>query len=148
MVSRLYNNMSVKKSVHKILSVIKINIEVIGLLLLLISFGWQCFEDNSNEAVYEAHILNINEKLDAIWAAAYDEVVHTDRFQTECLRNGNMPLFWFNYLDANVRTFKDWSSIKEELSVIETQRDFGWTCRVVLYILGSILIMIPKFRTA
>ena len=117
-------------------------------MLLLISFGWQCFEDNSNEAVYEAHILNINEKLDAIWAAAYDEVVHTDRFQTECLRNGNMPLFWFNYLDANVRTFKDWSSIKEELSVIETQRDFGWTCRVVLYILGSILIMIPKFRTA
>lgn len=140
--------MSVKKSAYKILSVIKINLEAIGLLLLLISFGWQCFEDNSNEAVYEAHILNINEKLDAIWAAAYDEVVHTDRFQTECLRNGNMPLFWFNYLDANVRTFKDWSSIKEELSVIETQKDFGWICRVVLYILGSILIMIPKFRTA
>ena len=45
--------MSVKKSVYKILSVIKINLEAIGLLLLLISFGWQCFEDNSNEAVYE-----------------------------------------------------------------------------------------------
>ena len=86
------------------------------------------------------------EKLNAIWGATYDEVVHTERFQNECTRQGRTVLYWFNYEDANRRTFKDWRDTKEEISIVESQRDFGWTCRIVLYILGSILIIIPKIQ--
>ena len=42
------------------LNKIRDNLEPIGLSLILISFGWQCFEENSNSSVYENHILNIN----------------------------------------------------------------------------------------
>ena len=58
------------------LNKIRDNLEPIGLSLILISFGRQCFEENSNSSVYENHILNINEKLNAIWAAEYDEIIH------------------------------------------------------------------------
>lgn len=34
------------------LNKIRDNLEPIGLSLILISFGWQCFEENSNSSVY------------------------------------------------------------------------------------------------
>ena len=137
---------SIHRSIVKFVCIVKNNLEPIGLLLLLFSFGWQCFEEHSNNTVYEAHILNLNEKLNAIWDATYDEVVHTERFQNECTRQGKTVSYWLNYEDTNRRTFKDWRDTKEEISVVESQRDFGWSCRLVLYILGSVLIIIPKIQ--
>lgn len=122
------------------------NLEPIGLLLILISFGWQCFEDNSNSSVYESHILNINEKLNAIWAAEYDEVIHTEEYQREYQREGKIALNWFNYEFANNSIFKDWEETKDDLNVIESQRKTGWICKVILYILGSIFIILPKIK--
>ncbi len=125
---------------------IKQNIEPIGLFLILTSFGWQCFEEHSNSTIYEAHILNINEKLNAIWATSYDEFVHSERYQEECLRNGRVSLYWFNYDAANRETFIDWNNTKEKLRPVEAQKNIGWRWRVVLYILGSVLVIIPKIK--
>lgn len=128
------------------LNKIRDNLEPIGLSLILISFGWQCFEENSNSSVYENHILNINEKLNAIWTAEYDEIIHTERYQKECQRNGRVVLNWFNYESANQSIFKDWKDTKEELNTIESQRNTGWIFKVILYVIGSIFIILPKIK--
>ena len=136
--------MRVNRSIQKLWDIIKTKFEAIGTLLLLVSFGWQCFEDNSNDAFFEAHMYDINEKLDAIWFAEYNEVMDTKGFST--FRDNKLPFNYDYYYITNKKTFNDWNSKKNEFSTIEAQKDFGWKCRVLLYIVGSILTMIPKFR--
>ena len=50
------------------LNKIRDNLEPIGLSLILISFGWQCFEENSNSSVYENHILSSTYKCNFLGA--------------------------------------------------------------------------------
>lgn len=122
-------------------------LEPIGLCLLLGSFGWQCFEDHSNNAVYEDYVYHIYEKLDAIWNISYEEYLHSDYYQNECMKRGkSMSLIWVNHDHASKEIFKDWSATKEELHCIESQKKFGKKCRIVLYALGSIMIIGSKCR--
>ena len=88
----------------------------------------------------------INEKLNAILSAEYDEIIHTERYQKECQRNGRVVLNWFNYESANQSIFKDWKDTKEELNTIESQRNTGWIFKVILYVIGSIFIILPKIK--
>lgn len=136
--------MRVNRSIQKLWDIIKTKFEAIGLLFLLISFGWQCFEDNSNEAIFEAHMYDINEKLDEIWFAEYNEDMYTKGFST--FRDNKVPFNYDYYNITNKKTFNDWNSKKNEFSTIEAQKDFGWIFRVFLYIVGSIFVIISKFR--
>lgn len=123
----------------RIFNIARKNLEAIGLFFLIVSFGWQCFEEHCNQTINEAHIITINEKLDAIWGAAYDEVLHSERYKGRRMN-------YLGYETLNDHTIKDWSTIKKELSGVEAQGNFGWICRVFLYILGSILIIVPKLN--
>ena len=42
--------------------------------------------------------------------------------------------------------FKDWKDTKEELNTIESQRNTGWIFKVILYVIGSIFIILPKIK--
>ena len=106
--NKLLKNTRIILLCNNLLYKIKRNLEPIGLILILASFGWQCFEEHSKSTINEAHILIINEKLNAIWNASYDEIVHGERYQEECLRNGKVTLNWFNYDLTNRDTFIDW----------------------------------------
>lgn len=55
-------------------------------------------------------------------------------------------LNWFNYESANQSIFKDWKNTKEELNTIESQRNTGWIFKVILYVIGSIFIILPKIK--
>ena len=110
--------------------------EPIGLLLLLFSFGWQCFEEYSSEKRVESYTYEINEKLMTIWAAEYDEALRSDRYTGEKMISVN-----YDVIDKNV---KDWNTIQEELTVVSKQRNISFYVRVALYILGSLLICITK----
>lgn len=113
-------------------------LEAIGLFLVLASFGWQCFEEHCNQSINEAHIITINKKLDALWLAEKDNAKYDGRFNSK-------EVFWFSY-DINNESFKDWESMKQDILLIESQSNFGWSCRIFLYILGSFLIIIPKWK--
>lgn len=111
-------------------------LEPIGLLLLLFSFGWQCFEEYSTEKRIDSYAYELNEKLMAIWAAEYDEALKSDRYAGE-----TMITVDYDVLNKNV---KDWNIIQEELAVISKQRTIAFYIRLALYILGSLLVCITK----
>lgn len=110
--------------------------EPIGLLLLLFAFGWQCFEESSSQMKTEYILLETNEKLIAIWAGVYDEALHSDRYHGEAAT-------MVNY-DAFNRSIKDWNQIQSELKDVSKQGSFFFWMRVLLYCIGSVLIIVAK----
>ena len=81
-------------------------------------------------------MLEMNEKLIAIWDGIYDEDLHSERY------HGN-AMVSVNY-DALNTSFKYWEQVKEEMSVIEHQENLFFNIRILLYIIGSVLIICSK----
>ena len=67
-----------KECIHK-------RLEPLGLILLLVAFGWQCLAEHSKQVKYEGYIYEMSQKLDAIWLGVYDEALHSDRCHGETL---------------------------------------------------------------
>lgn len=111
--------------------------EPIGLFLLLIAFGWQCMDEHSQQMKMEGYLYETNEKLVAIWNGVYDEALHSERY------NGNATVA-VNY-DALNNHIKYWNEVKKEMSTLEKQSNLFSLIRVVLYVLGSILIIAAKW---
>ena len=110
--------------------------EPIGLLLLLFAFGWQCFEESSSQMKKEYILLETNEKLIAIWAGVYDEALQSDRYHGEAATIVNY--------DAFNQSIKDWNQIQNDLKDINKQGDIFFCMRVLLYCIGSVLIIVAK----
>lgn len=111
-------------------------LEPIGLLLLLFSFGWQCFEAHSSEKRVDSYAYELNEKLLAIWTAEYDEALKSDRYLGETKVTVD-----YDVLNKDI---KDWNKIQKELMTISNQRNIAFYIRLALYVLGSLLICIAK----
>lgn len=111
--------------------------EPIGLAFLLFAFGWQCFEERTDQMKIEGYFCEMNEKLIAIWESVYDEALHSDRY------HGN-AMVSVNY-DSMKGLVKDWGQIKEELSTIDSQASLFFKIRVVIYIIGSVLVLLSKW---
>lgn len=111
--------------------------EPIGLFLLLAAFGWQCLDEQSQQMKIEGYLYETNEKLLAIWEGVYDEALHSERY------NGKATVV-VNY-DAVNDHFKDWNEVKMGMSTLEKQSDLFFLIRVMLYALGSILIIAAKW---
>lgn len=111
--------------------------EPIGLALLLISFGWQCMEERTYQMKYEGYIYELNQNIMSIWSGVYDEALHSDRYKGEAM-------VWVNY-DVINRSMNDWGQIQEEFKQINKQESFFFWSRVVLYLLGSSLIIWGKW---
>lgn len=110
--------------------------EPIGLFLLLAAFGWQCMEEQSSQMKYEGYMLEMNEKLVSLWEATFDEAIHSERY------HGNTTVA-VNY-DALNSSFKYWNQVQEEMATIERQESFFFNLRILLYIIGSIMIISSK----
>lgn len=111
--------------------------EPIGLALLLFAFGWQCMEEHTYQMKYEGYIYELNQNIMSIWSGVYDEALHSDRYKGEAM-------VWVNY-DVINRSMNDWGQIQEEFKQINKQESFFFWSRVVLYILGSSLIILGKW---
>ena len=109
-------------------------LEPIGLTLLLFAFGWQCLEDYSNQRIYEEYVYELNQKLDVIWTGIYDEALHSERYQGDRLVSTN-----FDVMNSLV---KDWENIQKEMTNLNTQTSSFFLCRVFLYILCSICMIL------
>lgn len=114
-------------------------LEPIGLAFLLVSFGWQCLEERTNQMENEGYLFEMNEKLISIWDGIYDDAVHSDRY------NGKTMVFVdYDSLNASIR---DWSQMKKELSTIDRQANQFFWIRAVLYCIGSICIILSKWAS-
>ena len=110
--------------------------EPIGLVFLLVAFGWQFFEGISTQTVIEGYFLETNEKLLAIWEGIYDEAIHSERYEGETIGFGDY--------DSINSSIKGWNQVKEKVSTLEKQENMFFWIRVVLYIIGSCFIVVAK----
>ena len=110
--------------------------EAIGLAILLFAFGWQCFEEHSNQMKMEGLLCEVHENIFAIWESVYDEALHSDRYHGKA-----MVTVDYDALNSHV---KDWGQIKRDLTTIEDQTTTFFWIRVALYLFGSVLVILSK----
>lgn len=111
--------------------------EPIGLILLLFSFGWQCIEEDLSQIRSDGYLYELNQKIENIWAAVYDEALDSDRYKG----NGMVSV---NY-DCLNQDFKGWEKMQEEFSSVNKQLGISSWCRIFIYVLGSGLIIWGKW---
>lgn len=110
--------------------------EPLGLSLLLFAFGWQCLQEQASQLKTEGLLLETNEKLISIWSAEYDEALRSERYTGKSVTSVNY--------DALNESIKYWDDIKKEQTTVSNQESFFFWMRVVLFIIGSALIIISK----
>lgn len=110
--------------------------EPVGLTFLLVAFIWQCCEEHSNQMKIDGYVYELNEKLIAVWEGVYDEALHSDRYHGKAI-------VWVNY-DALNSHIKEWEQMTDDFSTLNRQAAFFFYFRLVLYVLGSILIISAK----
>ena len=110
--------------------------EPIGLALVLFSFGWQCFEDHSIQTRTKGYFYDLNDRVNAIWSSVYDEALDSERYKGETVMS-------VDYDSLNAQ-FKDWNEVKKEYALVERQANIFFWIRLVLYALGSIMIILSK----
>ncbi|MGN7787752.1 hypothetical protein ACTJIJ_24675 [Niabella sp. 22666] len=113
-------------------------LEGIGLLLILFSFFIQLIEMNIEGEVREAQFAQTQLKLDQLWTVVSDD------YSEKRPEHGVSKAI---DLKAIEKGWKYYSQEKEELSEWEKSVLYGaiskW--RIWVFILGSVLILIPKF---
>lgn len=114
--------------------------EPIGLAILLLSFGWQCLEEHTNQIRMEGYVYELNEKLVSIWEGVYDEAVHSDRYNGKSVVSVN-----YDVLNSQM---EDWNQVKDSFATIDRQANVFWGVRVALYVIGTLLIVVAKWPHA
>lgn len=118
----------------KTITVTASHIEGIGLLFLLIAFGWQCFSSDLiriNDSPYY-----IDQKLDHIWNAIYDNHTKSTRYKGDAYIYLNYDLINNNWPSSE--------KIEKENNKLTKQIKTTSTINIIFYILGSILIITSK----
>ena len=123
------NNMCLRKIIRWL--------EPIGLALVLSSFGWQCLEEHSRQTRIDGYFSELNSRVNAIWTAVYDEALDSERYKGETVLSVDY--------DALNTQFKEWKDANTDYSLVEYQSQLFFRIRVVLYVLGSVLIIVSKF---
>lgn len=117
---------------------IKLYLEPIGLTFLLIAFGWQCVEERLTEDKYVGYFYEMDQKLQSIWMGVHDEALHSDRYK-------GSEVVYVNYDSLN-HSMKDWKRIQKDFKQLNRQASFSFTARIFLYLLGSYLVIIAKYK--
>ncbi len=113
-------------------------IEGIGLILLLLSFGWQAFQQDISDLAKDQQDYQIHEKLDNIWNVITDMYTHSSSNTSNASTKVN--------IEAALENWKLYGNILSERTTVEYQAKLFLTIQIILYILGSICLIIPKFR--
>lgn len=116
---------------------IKRYFEPFGLAILLIAYAWQCWEEHSNQIKIEGYVYELDQKLAYIWSGIYDEALSSERY------SGN-AMVWVNY-DVLNQSMKDWNEIQSSFKHLNRQTTTFFWMRVVLYLLGSVLVILGKW---
>ena len=113
-------------------------IETAGLILLLLSFGWQTFEEDINSLSNDVDTYQVHEKLDKIWSVLTDLYSHSDA------NTSNTHVL--SSFDVELNGWKYWGDMLKEKERVDFQSKLFGGIRIGLYLIGSFLLIVPKFR--
>ena len=113
-------------------------IEGFGLILILISFGWQMFFNFSTQLSGNADKYQLHTKIDNIFCIIKEFYTHSEFTDTESVSNAGY--------DVISNEWKDWSSLEEEKSTIAFQQKLSFWISLIAFSMGSILMIISKFK--
>lgn len=114
-------------------------LEPIGLALLLVAFGWQCWEEQANQMKMDGYFYEMDQKLGAIWMGIYDEALHSNRYHGQATVSTN-----YDVINARIQ---DWGQIQDSFSLLEKQTSFFFWARIVMYCIGSFCVILAKWPT-
>lgn len=117
-------------------SVNKKKCEVLGLVFLLIAFGWQCWHEYRQETQIKAIMYEFNQQIFCIHSLVYNDVLKQDYYTGEemfCIREDM-------YKPMNY----DWCEVQQKNSNIDRESEWAFKIRVMFYVIGSVLIIVSK----
>ncbi|HRX23324.1 MAG: hypothetical protein H6548_02000 [Chitinophagales bacterium] len=128
----------IKQIIYRMKSILK-NLEGTGLIFILFSFGWQMFEtDLSNQSTY-LNNYHIHKKLDKIYMITADLYS-----QSKLNHSGTYTSADFSDIVNNWEYFDEPG---KEIESVNRQLDWTFFFRSLLYIVGSLMLIISKFKS-
>lgn len=91
--------------------------EIIGLSLLLVAFGWECFSQTLFDNKTEALLAELHHKIDVLWECEYADFTQSPQNTT----TSNM------LVDMNMtnRQWKSYEQIRADFELSDEQEEFG-----------------------
>ena len=114
-------------------------VEGIGLILILFSFFVQIFQNNSEESFRNSQNYHLNKKLDHIWALIEKQYSEDEKSREEQTFS---PVTRLKTVDDDWEVY---SKQVKELEVWESQIAFFADISTWIFVLGTILVILPKF---
>lgn len=110
--------------------------QIIGLSLLLVAFGWECFSQTLFDNKTESLLAELHHKIDILWECEYADFTKSPQNTT----TSNM------LVDMNMtnRQWKSYEQIRADFELSDEQEEFGQMARIILYISGSICVILAK----
>lgn len=113
-------------------------LEPLGLLLLLFSFGWECFANRMEKINQEGLIIELHKKVDDLWACHYMNYTRSTENKTTSSSLIDMDSTNTGWLYSGEKLCKQFNLVNRQVST-------GGIVRTIFYILGSILIIASKY---
>jgi len=113
-------------------------LEGYGLILILVSFGWQLLEINLTDLSNEVDKYQLHEKIDDLYMIIADAYSNSE-FNSSQVRSS------VNFESIN-KNWKYWKGLKIEKENLIGQLKWTFYLKSLIFILGSVLLIIPKFR--
>lgn len=112
--------------------------EAIGLLFVLIAFGWQIFEEELNILSGNTDKYQLHEKIDAIWNINSAIYTHSEFNKSGAIADINYPHI--------AEKWKDWEKLKSEKELVDSQGKYFGIIRIIIFAIGSMLIIYAKYK--
>ena len=111
-------------------------LEIIGLSLLLFAFGWECFAQTLFDNKVESLLTELHHKIDMLWECEYAEFTQSPQNTTTSIA----------LVDMNMtnRQWKSYEQIRADFELSDEQEEFGQMARIILYISGSICVILAN----
>ena len=102
-------------------------LQIIGLSLLLVAFGWECFSQTL-----------FDNKTEALLAELHEYADFTKSPQNTTTSNMLVDMNLTN------KQWKPYEQIRADFKLSDEQEEFGQMARIVLYISGSICVILAE----
>ena len=111
-------------------------LEIIGLSLLLFAFGWECFAQTLFDNKVESLLVELHHKTDILWESKYADFT----------QNANNTTSSIAFVDMNMTNgqWKSYEQIRADFELSDEQEEFGQMVRIILYISGSICVILAE----
>lgn len=111
--------------------------EAIGLLILLLSFGFQFFSSDLQSMTEESPIIRIN-----------DNILKSSSNDLDIIKYLNSPDVYKDHslrcIEKRNSELSTWANIKESTKEVESQQNEMICFYLSFYLIGSLMVVIPK----